>query len=156
MKASLRPTYRAIHSKKYARLVDLETRMMAVRCIRLAIKNIAGPTIFNMKNSGQGFVVLMTKADSASQMATEFHTMTSVQTASPFLFSIRKAITIAETPITASPSSGISQASGRPANTNVNTADIFNSIGSLCITSSLIQVQCLAKISKNKTSSSFS
>ena len=70
--------------------------MIIVRCIALAAKNIDGPIKSIIKNSGQGFVVLMINADNASQMAIEFHTMIAVHTHKPVFFNTRYAIQSAE------------------------------------------------------------
>lgn len=83
-----------------------------MRCIAAAAKNIDGPNNLIIINSGQGFVVCITNADIASQIATEFHTTIAVQTRRPVFFKSRNAINSPVIPITASPAKGINHAGG--------------------------------------------
>lgn len=63
--------------------------IIIARCIALAAKNIDEPISFIIKNSGQGLVALIVNADKASQIASEFQTITAVHTHIPVFFQIR-------------------------------------------------------------------
>lgn len=77
-----------------------------------AMKNIEAPNVLIMKNSGQGLVRWSMKAESASQIASEFHTTSAVHAHSPHARRRIATIAMPVTPMTASPISGINQAIG--------------------------------------------